>query len=1172
MFLNHLFSKALRSNRRRKASRVASTEALELRTLLTAQPFQHDLLNALTTLPLVDARTTMQAGDWNDDGINDMFLIQRSGTASGKVEVGVYSTQYSYFDARTGGQANYYTALLPVAMNAVNNNDWEFRMDNWGGGSKPDLFAIHKANTASGFVEVTVFTGESNFTTSSSVFQTTLPTAGKDWTFDVGHFNNDGIVDLFAVLRNGAVATELYVESGAGPTVSTAFSTQLLHVNTAMSRTDASYQFVVGDMGNDGVPDLLAIQKYGSLSGRVDVSILSGATSTSGVAPFQWFSTQTATGFFQAGFDWDFDLTDFNTPIAALQDGILDLVGFQKIAVSSPDFHFLSGALLQPTAVFGNSAVPTASLFTSAAQTTNGLTGSYVNSSLRAVSSPDDWRTTQAIVGSRLDSNVNFTTNSLGSRSDVNVTGGSNSNWDFFSVQWDGYISIPADGVSLRTNSSDGSRMWIDINNSGEFGTIGNEYINNGWGHGQDVTLGPASVQLAKGVYKIRIQFEEGSGPNPMQLLWDFSPTAVPVNAYFTDAGKTSPGIVGSYVNTSLRNITATDDWRTSSAVQISGTRVDPSVNFPLDTFGVRSGVGVTSGNDSDWDNFSVQWDGFIVIPANGVHLYTRTDDGSRLWIDVNGDGVFSNTSAEFLNNAWNVGQAVTTSTPSAPLAAGTYRMRMQYEEGYGANAAQLLWDYHPIQKSSSIITGVAASTDQRPVISWTPMTGAGGYDVWINNLTTNTSAVVRTTTPDAWLSTPQDLGIGQFAVWVRPSDINGVVISTWSSRYTFTINSPVTLLPLAASQTTAYPEFNWNPLAGADHYDIWVTNLTTNESPYLRQAVVTTTHTSFSIDMAMGRYRVWVRAFDAKGTAAMWSKPSDFVVAPAPIPLAPLSSTFDRAPTLSWSSVKGASSYQVTLVNQSTGKTAYAITGLISPSWTVPADLTDGTYQWWVSGVSQDGYRSAAPQKNTFFVGGRPTVLTPIGNTSNHQPLFTWANVIQAATYEIWVNRVDVATSAIIHVSGLTLNEYTPTTALPTGTYRVWVRAVSTTGETSIWSAPVDFAIASAADNQWLGGTNGLPDAIVSTGLSRLRPIPITQDAQESSSNEASRNSVTLAQTNSPEEPEFNTNDSTTRPATRMLAVSPRSWVEHHNLAIDPQAFDRVFMHDLTEILLAGS
>ena len=114
-------------------------------------------------------------------------------------------------------------------------------------------------------------------------------------------------------------------------------------------------------------------------------------------------------------------------------------------------------------------------------------------------------------------------------------------------MQWDGYVSIPTDGVRLRTNNSDGSRLWIDISGDGQFDSIGSEFLNNGWGKGQDVTLGPVSVQLKKGVYKVRLQFEEAAGPNAVQLLWDFEPTVVPTSAYFNDAGKRDHGIIGSY-------------------------------------------------------------------------------------------------------------------------------------------------------------------------------------------------------------------------------------------------------------------------------------------------------------------------------------------------------------------------------------------------------------------------------------------------------------------------------------------------------------------------------------------------------------------------------------------------------------------------------------------------
>lgn len=1055
MRFKSLLSSLRSCNRRRRKLGIRSTEVLEIRMLLTAEPFQQAALYASTELPLADARTTMQAGDWNDDGVSDMFLIQRSDTTSGKVEVSVYSTQYSYFDARTGGQPNYYTALLPVAMDTV-NGDWEFRMDHWGGGSKPDLFAIHKSSTSSGFVEVTVFTGESNFTTSSSVFQTSLATAGRDWTFDVGHYDNDGLIDLFAVLRNGIVATELFVESGAGQT---AFSTQLMHGNTAMPRTDKSYQFVAGDMGNDGVPDLLAIRKYGTDSGRVEVSILPDAISPDGADPFEWFSTRTATFIPDSSFDWDFDLMNFNSPFATPEDGVPDLVGFQKIAVSSPDFHFLSGIPSRPTAIFGHTAVPSSALFTSAAQTTSGLAGSYVNSSLRAVSSHADWRVTQAIVGARIDPNVSFTSNSLGARSAVSVTGGTDSNWDFFSVQWDGYVSIPSDGVRLRTSSSDGSRLWIDLNNDGQFGSSGNESINNNWGKGQDVTLGPASVQLAKRDYRIRIQFEEGTGPNSMQLLWDFAPTPLPVSAYFADAGKTTSGITGSYVNSSLGTDGIVPDWRSDSTIQISGTRVDSAIDFPRVSFGDRSEVGITSGSDADWDNFAVQWDGFIVIPADGVRLFTRSDDGSRFWVDVNGDGVFSDTAAEFVNNGFGGGQGATLSSPSAPLAAGTYGIRVQYEEGFIYNSVRLLWDYQPIQEAESVITSVAAPVDQRPVISWTPTTGAAGYEIWLNNLTTNAFVVERSMTPDTWHSTTQDLGIGRFAVWVRSFDINGVM-SAWSPRYTFRVNSPVKLQPLASPQTNARPVISWDSIPGAVKYDVWINNLSTQEVRYVRQMDVTTNQWSPEADLEMGRYRVWVRAFDAAGGAAQWSKASDFVIATAPTPVSPLLPTFDRTPTLSWNALPGAAHFAVTIRNQNTSTVAYATTGLTGLSWTVPDDLPDGSHQWWVSGVTADGYKSAAPQRITFNVSGRPTVLSPVGTTSSTRPMFTWTAVLQASTYEIWVNRLDVATSRIIHISGLTSTEYTHPTALPIGTYRIWLRAVSIADQTGLWSAPTDVTI----------------------------------------------------------------------------------------------------------------
>ena len=570
-----------------------------------------------------------------------------------------------------------------------------------------------------------------------------------------------------------------------------------------------------------------------------------------------------------------------------------------------------------------------------------GLTGSYVNQSLRSRAAQDDWRSAADVTvsGTRVDPVINFGSNGLGTRSPVGITGGSDSNWENFSVQWDGFVTIAAAGTRLYTRSDDSSRMWVDFNNDGGFDASGAEFINNGWGNSQGTTTSGSSPGLALGTYRIRIQYEEGNGDNRMYLGWSdgghsmglldaaaiitesgsisasgetdvitfplqsgdlveiqplgesrgdpaYAPavdlllpdgsvfassddghsyravvpvggtysaritggfvqrafsgaytvsirstpfvgtaeaesngttgtanalnTAQPLRGsianasdmdYFRFTGNaqqtvvvkpanrtsTNPatrlhnssgtviasgmngaglvavlpgtgtyyisfrgdnaagnvsgeyaaqvmlvatatlepagggedfdnaanlsapqlhvvpgaylsqtlggaaGLRGSFVNQSLRGRATQDDWRTSQA--ITGTRIDSAINFPSNGWGLRSAVGVTGGNDSDWENFSVQWDGYLTIPRAGTRLYTRSDDSSRMWIDLNNDGVYATSGSEYINNNWGTGQGATTGSASTPLAAGTYRIRIQYEEGGGDNVIFLLWD-----------------------------------------------------------------------------------------------------------------------------------------------------------------------------------------------------------------------------------------------------------------------------------------------------------------------------------------------------------------------------------------------------------------------------------------------------------------------------------------------
>ncbi|MBC7966651.1 MAG: hypothetical protein H7Z17_12105, partial [Fuerstia sp.] len=232
------------------------------------------------------------------------------------------------------------------------------------------------------------------------------------------------------------------------------------------------------------------------------------------------------------------------------------------------------------------------------------------------------------------------------------------------------------------------------------------------------------------------------------------------------------------------------------------------------------------------------------------------------------------------------------------------------------------------------------------------------------------------------------------------------------------------------------------------------------------------------------GIYRCWIRGIDAKGNFAGWSVLQELLDVPGPIPVGPLSATFDRTPTFSWNPVAGALSYELYVRNQYTGAMVINGTSTAATDFTPATDLTDGPYRWWTLAVSPANIgpiKSGGSNPIDIYVGGRPTIIAPVAgsSTSDRTPTFTWRAVDGAAGYQLTVNRINVPQAGIISQTGLTTTSFTPTAALPVGTYRAWVRAVSTTGELSPWSTEVNFTITAIAP------TIDSPDAdLMLTGL----------------------------------------------------------------------------------------
>ncbi len=167
----------------------------------------------------------------------------------------------------------------------------------------------------------------------------------------------------------------------------------------------------------------------------------------------------------------------------------------------------------------------------------------------------------------------------------------------------------------------------------------------------------------------------------------------------------------------------------------------------------------------------------------------------------------------------------------------------------------------------------------------------------------------------------------------------------------------------------------------------------------------------------------------------------------------------------------------------------------LTGTSFTATSDLTLGNYQVWVRAISLMGEATGWGTPVQFRVG--PVLTSPTeGSSVSGGAAFTWRTHSDAATYELWVDRVNGNTSTrVIMQTGLTGSSFTPASPLAAGTYRAWIRAVSTTGTATTWGSAVTFTVVSAdVDTDAVSPENG---EVILTGLladEQTREVPTSE------------------------------------------------------------------------------
>lgn len=159
--------------------------------------------------------------------------------------------------------------------------------------------------------------------------------------------------------------------------------------------------------------------------------------------------------------------------------------------------------------------------------------------------------------------------------------------------------------------------------------------------------------------------------------------------------------------------------------------------------------------------------------------------------------------------------------------------------------------------------------------------------------------------------------------------------------------------------------------------------------------------------------------------------------------------------PTIAWSAVSNATTYEIWGDNTSTGQKRGAwATDISGTSWTPPSDLTLGNWTFYVRAATADGRRSFWSPAAIWQVRPLPTILNSGRTEFRSNATLQWAEMPGATAWEIWVDGVSPRVSQIVRRFDITGTSF-QLPLLPVGRYTWWLRARNALNELTAWSLP---------------------------------------------------------------------------------------------------------------------
>ena len=346
-----------------------------------------------------------------------------------------------------------------------------------------------------------------------------------------------------------------------------------------------------------------------------------------------------------------------------------------------------------------------------------------------------------------------------------------------------------------------------------------------------------------------------------------------------------------------------------------------------------------------------------------------------------------------------------------------------------------------------ALLLPVNAATVTSPVtFSWSAVSGATAYELWVND-------TLAATTTATTLSLPMISGTSAWFVVARLATGCDPLASATRS---FTIAQTTgcgtnvaaqVLSPAPDTVVNAPATITWTAVPGAIGYRVWI-----ERSGALEDAGVTDGETSLTINVPPGAITVTVQTlFSAcppvlsAPVAVTVSRPDACAARSIANPIAPPNAAVlsSSSVTFEWGPAARANGYRVWA---SIDGGTPAVIGSTTTATTLHAAIPRGDVLWWIEAL-YEGCASTESQSRRFTIPSRsdctsvtPQPLSPANGsqTSNASISFAWTSVPGAVSYEVRA-AIGNGTPTLLGVTTST----SLTRVLPPGTIDWFVRAI---------------------------------------------------------------------------------------------------------------------------------